>query len=217
MMGDCLPKIVRRERSIKKAQEVLLENNITSLPVDVESLFKNYGYVLIDYSTAEEHCNRIDPFGFKYINDCLASTYLLNNRYLTVYKNDIKPYGRLVWTLAHELGHIVLGHLKDFDETDVRKTLTDNQYMILEKEADAFAAELLAPIALLKNIHCLGPAMIQAMCNVSEEASMYIFDNVKKFGHRDVYVNVEYLFFERFFDFVMGLCFGSGKECLDGE
>ncbi|GIW48975.1 MAG: hypothetical protein KatS3mg079_451 [Caloramator sp.] len=73
---------------------------------------------------------------------------------------------------------------------------------------NAFATELLAPIALLKNIHCLSPAMIQAMCNVSEEASMYIFDNVKKFGHRDVYANVEYLFFERFFDFVMDVSFG---------
>ncbi|MCX7903012.1 MAG: hypothetical protein N2486_00730 [Caloramator sp.] len=68
---------------------------------------------------------------------------------------------------------------------------------------NAFAAELLAPIALLKNIHGLRPAMVQAICNVAEEASIYIFDNVKKFGHKDVYANVEYLFFERFFDFVM--------------
>ena len=59
--------------------------------------------------------------------------------------------------------------------------------------------------------------MIQSLCNVSDEASIYIFDNVKKFGHMDMYANVECLFFESFFDFVMGLCFGSGKECLDGE
>ncbi|CCJ32984.1 ImmA/IrrE family metallo-endopeptidase [Caloramator australicus] len=210
-MGDCLPKIVKRERSIKKAQEILLENNINSLPVNIELLFNKYGYTLVDYATAIEYCGGVDPFKFKDIDDCLASTYLSNNRYLTIYKNDIKPYGRFVWTLAHELGHIVLGHLEDFDETDVRKTLSDNQYLILEKEADAFAAELLAPIALLKNIHGLTPAMIQTMCNVSEEASIYIYDNVKKFGHKNVYANVEYLFFERFFDFVMG---GERKRFL---
>jgi hypothetical protein len=68
---------------------------------------------------------------------------------------------------------------------------------------NAFATELLAPIALLKNIHCLSPAMIQAMCNVSEEASMYIFDNVKKYGHLGMYSKVESLFKERFSDFVM--------------
>jgi Zn-dependent peptidase ImmA (M78 family) len=173
-----------------------------------------FSYVLIDYSTAENYCNCIDPLGFKNADDCLASTYLLNNKYLTVYKNDIKPYGRLVWTLAHELGHIVLGHLEDFEETDVRKTLTNKQYIILEKEADAFAAELLAPIALLKNIHCLSPAMIQAMCNVSEEASIYIFDNIKKYGHLDMYTKVEGLFIERFFDFVMDVSFGVGMEGL---
>ncbi|WP_165145642.1 hypothetical protein [Marinitoga sp. 38H-ov] len=54
--------------------------------------------------------------------------------------------------------------------------------------------------------------MIQAICNVSEEASIYIFDNVKKFGHKDVYANVECLFFERFFDFVMGLCLEAGRN-----
>lgn len=207
-MGDCLPKVVRRERSIKKAQEVLLENNITSLPVDVELLFNKYGYTLVDYATAIEHCGGIDPFKFKDIDDCLASTYLMNNRYLTVYKIDIKPYGRFVWTLAHELGHIVLGYLEDFDETDVRKTLTDKEYLILEKEADAFAAELLAPIALLKNIKGLSPEKIQEICSVSEEATQYIFKNINTFGNFEMYRQVEMLFLEKFFDFVMSISFG---------
>lgn len=66
-----------------------------------------------------------------------------------------------------------------------------------------FAAELLAPIALLKNIHGLRPAMVQAMCNVSEDASIYIFDNIKKYGHLGMYSKVESLFKERFSDFVM--------------
>jgi hypothetical protein len=74
----------------------------------------------------------------------------------------------------------------------------------------AFAAELLAPIALLKNIHGLNPTMIQAMCNVSEEASIYIFDNIKKYGHLDMYTKVECLFIEKFFDFVMDVSFGVG-------
>ncbi|EYE87383.1 hypothetical protein Q428_13655 [Fervidicella metallireducens AeB] len=71
-----------------------------------------------------------------------------------------------------------------------------------------FAAELLAPIALLKNIHGLNPTMLQAMCNVSEEASIYIFYNIKKYGHLDMYTKVEGLFIERFFDFVMTVSFG---------
>ncbi|MDO6353888.1 hypothetical protein Q3V94_02150 [Caloramator sp. CAR-1] len=45
--------------------------------------------------------------------------------------------------------------------------------------------------------------MIQAMCNVSEDASIYIFDNIKKYGHLGMYSKVESLFKERFSDFVM--------------
>ncbi|MFQ3550198.1 MAG: hypothetical protein SNJ70_10665, partial [Armatimonadota bacterium] len=63
------------------------------------------------------------------------------------------------------------------------------------------AAELLAPIALLKNIHGLNPAMIQAMCNVSEEASQYIFKNINTFGDFEMYRQVEMMFLEKFFDF----------------
>ncbi|WP_179122259.1 ImmA/IrrE family metallo-endopeptidase [Caloramator quimbayensis] len=202
-----MPQHVRRERSIQTAQRILLENNISSLPVDIKSLFKKYGYFLVDYSTAEKYCSKNDPLKFKNAEDCLAATYLMNNKYLTVYKENIRPYGRLVWTLSHEFGHIVLGHLEDFDETDVRRTLTDNQYEILEKEADAFAAELLAPIALLKNIKGLNKEMIQSMCSVSEEASIYILENIKKFGNMEVYTRVEYAFLESFFDFIMQTCF----------
>lgn len=211
-MGVYFPEYVRRERSIIAAQRILLENNISSLPVDIKSLFKKYGYFLVDYSTAEKYCNKTDPLGFKNIDDCLASTYLMNNKYLTVYKENIRPCGRLVWTLSHEFGHIILGHLKDFDETDIRKTLTNNQYEILEKEADAFAAELLAPIALLKNIRGLTIDMIQSMCNVSEEASIYIFDNIKKFGNMEIYTRMEYAYLEKFFDFIMKACFNISAD-----
>jgi len=64
---------------------------------------------------------------------------------------------------------------------------------------NAFAAELLAPIAILKSIKGLSPNKVQEIYSVSEEASIYIFANVKKFGHLDMHNKVECLFLERFF------------------
>ncbi|PHJ14029.1 hypothetical protein IM41_03150 [Fervidobacterium sp. SC_NGM5_G05] len=95
-MGDKIPDMVRRERSIKKAQEVLLNSNISSLPVNVNTFFETYKIYLVDYDTAICHCNGFDPFKFKNNDNCLAATYLMSGKYLTIYKDDIQPYGRLV-------------------------------------------------------------------------------------------------------------------------
>ena len=56
---------------------------------------------------------------------------------------------RMRWTLAHELGHIILAHLEDFPQTNVRKKLPIAFLTILDKEADKFASEILAPAPLL--------------------------------------------------------------------
>jgi len=57
-----------------------------------------------------------------------------NNVYVILYNENALP--RVInWALAHELGHIFLGHIKDEG--------------IEEIEANFFAAELLAPECLL--------------------------------------------------------------------
>lgn len=49
--------------------------------------------------------------------------------------------GRLRFTWAHELGHIVLGHLRDYDCS----RLPEEYLRVLDREADVFASELLMP------------------------------------------------------------------------
>lgn len=56
---------------------------------------------------------------------------------------------RTRWTLAHELGHIVLRHLEDFPETSIARKQSPVLLDILDKEADKFAGEILAPAPLL--------------------------------------------------------------------
>ena len=66
-----------------------------------------------------------------------------------------KPLPRQRFTLAHELGHIFLKHSKRdlYDAEEVREIgeeLTDQSKPPKEKEADAFASELLIPRDKLK-------------------------------------------------------------------
>ena len=70
--------------------------------------------------------------------------------YLTVYDDTVRYFERLKFTFAHELGHIVCGHLDRYERTSLnRGGLTVAEYKILEDEADCFAGQLLAPAPLL--------------------------------------------------------------------
>jgi RNA polymerase subunit RPABC4/transcription elongation factor Spt4 len=53
----------------------------------------------------------------------------------------------------HEIGHIFMNHLIEFDETILmRSTLTEKKYKILENEANSFARNVLAPVMVVKEL-----------------------------------------------------------------
>lgn len=58
-----------------------------------------------------------------------------------VYINRYSPEGRVNWTYAHEIGHIKLRHLENYDPD----LLTDEEHWVLDREANIFAAEFLMP------------------------------------------------------------------------
>lgn len=74
-------------------------------------------------------------------------TYKFRGKYLIIYNDTILTEERQRFTLAHELGHIICGH---FELIEDLMHLPDYKHEILEKEANAFASELLAPTSLLK-------------------------------------------------------------------
>lgn len=75
--------------------------------------------------------------------------------YTIAYNDDIKLGNRVRFTLMHEIGHIYLNHLIDFDATKIyRGSLTSEENKVLENEANAFARNVLSPISMylaLKN------------------------------------------------------------------
>lgn len=61
--------------------------------------------------------------------------------------------GRIRWTIAHELGHIICGHFTELTSVrtgEMQSSEIDNKEM--EEEADFFAASLLAPLPALCRI-----------------------------------------------------------------
>ena len=95
---------------------------------------------------------------------------LLKERRLIEVQQDIHPH-RQRFTIAHEIGHFVLGHSTDFCSFD--EHATGDPRSSNERQANVFASELLMPDPWIRRYWViLGKdyrAMAQKFC-VSEEA-----------------------------------------------
>ncbi len=112
----------------------------------------------------------------------LCARYYPAERLIVV--NARHPEVRRRFSVAHELGHVALGHeqidldhaiasIFGDDDEDFAKVDGD-----LEQEANAFATELLMPRASIKELAQDLPAdelgyAIQSSCNVSQQAAWY--------------------------------------------
>ncbi len=180
-----IPLKPRSFYAIKKAGEFLRESGSCTLPTDPFSFFEKYGWIIMSWSDAR-NTGHDDPFSLKKDNADAKVKYLAaheddeQGQYIVVYDDTLRNAGRIRWTIAHEIAHIVLGHLIDFEETMLsRGGLTSEEYKILEKEADIFAAELLAPVTVLKALNQTNdfhPDFIMNICDLSFQAAKFRSD-----------------------------------------
>ena len=104
-----------------------------------------------ELATYEEFANEInatvDFVAQKIGKNSDAFTLNRGGEFIIVYNSDTTTNipERIRFTLAHEIGHILLGHFLEDDLILTRGGLTEDRYRLLEKEADTFARELLAP------------------------------------------------------------------------
>lgn len=150
-----IPQYARYDYCAKKAFEFLEEFHIMSYPIDVEKIIIQKKWGLTPYSLLmqEFNCDR------ETVIRCLRSrdgyTQFDNENYSIAYNDDYKLGDRKRFTLMHEVGHIYLNHLNDFDMTLLyRGSLSEEENKVLENEANAFARNVLIPISIylrLKN------------------------------------------------------------------
>lgn len=148
-----IPSYARYDYCNKKACEFLETYGITNFPVDVEKIIHHNKWGLVKYSELMEHfhCDRAK------IVYCLRSkdgfTEWDGINYTIAYNDDNRLGDRTRFTLMHEIGHIYLKHLIDFDATQLyRGSLTKSENRVLENEANAFARNVLIPTSMLQHL-----------------------------------------------------------------
>lgn len=183
-----VPPKARKNRSIRKAREFIISENILWLPVDLFCIYEQREWFLYDYKAARNELRVSDPLKLRKTgSEARTSKPRGSSSIITVYDSDIIPFSRIRWTLAHEIGHIVLGHLDDFECTAInRGGLTKKEYQVLEDEADFFAAELLSPIAILKTVGAWDCDAIIKVCKISRRAALNRARDITWWGHKKI-------------------------------
>jgi len=108
----------------------------------------------LPYTGAKKALHAEDPLHLRQLGADARTVYEPGSGvYLTVWDDEKGIPARRRFTLAHEAGHIALGHFTDFRETDLHRTgLSGRERAVLEAEADCFAAELLCPGVLIREV-----------------------------------------------------------------
>jgi Zn-dependent peptidase ImmA (M78 family) len=175
------------------AWKTLLDNNISSLPVDVASIAQASDIKLIKDSDVNillhgEH----------------GRVYCANNEWFIVY-NEKNPTDKSRYTVAHELGHIFLGH--NLALLKYGKAPKTNKKPKSEQQADMFAERLLCPACVLWALNLKTPEEIARVCGVPLDVAKRRAKRMEELYKRNKFITspLEESVFKLFNDFIRNM------------
>ncbi|MFR1015560.1 ImmA/IrrE family metallo-endopeptidase [Veillonella sp.] len=136
----------------KTAWRLLKDLQICSVPIDLRSIYMDLGIQLESFTEAESSpfATFIQKLRLKQID---GLCYKDGKRYIVFYE-DKAQVNRIPFTLAHELGHILLGHHENSPNGFLPRFANTSSRDYREREADMFAGELIRsrPLLYLTNL-----------------------------------------------------------------
>ncbi len=168
------------------AWRVLLDSGVASLPVDLPGVCRALRCGLYSYS---DGMRLIRAFRAQKQTELSDGFTILYRGTPYIFYNDAAPEGRQHFTIAHEIGHVVLGHM------------TKGHYLLCrvkkgqrgedEIQANQFAARLLAPACVLDALDAVTAERIAALCGLSMEAAGYRSERMKELRRRNMFLTSE--------------------------
>lgn len=140
------------------AWQVLLDCKIDTLPVSTVQIAKRLNVKIL----------RNSCLGILKKHESGLSLYQ-DGLWFIVF-DDSQSYTRCRFTLAHELGHILLNHPLH-NGFHSRTTIFASEKSEIEREADIFASRLLAPACVLWGLNLHSAEEIAGFCDLSQQAA----------------------------------------------
>lgn len=153
------------------AWQCLIDFNVRSLPVLVSKI-ANAADITIIKNSEVNHLNLGES----------GKTIVQNGKFYIIY-NNAENSCRCRFTIAHELGHIFLGHLMINTPQYRTFAIRDDN----ESAANVFARDLLAPACVLHELHAINAADIASLCNISLEAAAYREKRMRELENRNAW------------------------------
>ena len=163
------------------AWNILLDCGIDRLPVDLNCICRQLGvgvYRYGDVTVTGETALQGDGL-----------LYFEGNRPVILFNQD-KPAVRIRFTVAHELGHLILGHVAAEQGSAVNRDFsvaTDS----VEAAANQFAVRLLAPACVLWGIEAYTAGEIARLCNISLRAAQFRAERMLALRERKKFLTSE--------------------------
>ncbi len=157
------------------AWQCLIDYNVTSMPVSVLDIAKSAGIRVIKNSMV------------KWLLPSESGiSIVISNKWFIVY-DDSNSRQRCRFTVAHELGHIFLGHeLKK--RGNLTQTIRDSE-SFAEQEANIFASRLLAPACVIWALGLKTANEISSVCDISHSAAEFRAERMETLYKRNKFLS----------------------------
>lgn len=157
------------------AWQMLIKNKITALPVSVAKICKSEKIRLLTYEEGRELIKAFELEEHTAGNDafCLGRT---------IFYDDTKPRTRQRFSVAHEIGHIILHSTVKATVFNREISPNDNPQ---EAEANVFASRLLAPLCILHYMNISSAEEVANLCDISMIAAEIRFKRLCEIRKRD--------------------------------
>jgi Predicted Zn peptidase len=165
--------------------QIIIDQNLHTLPVKVSDLCRNYNITLGKYRTNEQLLQQLQLFELSKKSDGL--TVRMGEKVFIFY-NDSNTPARQRFTVAHELGHFFLKHegIQNgscaYSERNSEPSYGDEEP---ELQANVFASRILAPACVLWGMQLHTAEEIAKVCDISMQSAHFRLDRLNQLYARE--------------------------------
>lgn len=176
------------------AWRILLDCRIDRLPVDLNVICKALGIRVFRYASVQGLPDSA------YQTD--GMTFFSSGVPVILYDESKSPE-RIRFTVAHELGHLVLRHVAPGQQTITNREPSPTDSPI-ETAANQFAARILAPACVLWGLNIHTPDEISGLCHISKQAAEFRAARMETLYERGKFLSspLERLVYSQFLPFI---------------